>query len=408
MQNFLSVFRHDVSPLRISTAGLVSVLLAEASSSYGASAFRYSRPENVGILTVIISKREFIKVERQILSAHVMVRSHDSAFQQAPKVINVASVNRTMDIFFSAVVDGAMLVAHSFKPTIAGEFVSCYQVYLLAHSFTDKTIQCSGVRLFDHLAGDISFAADCTDNSAFAGAAGNMTFLVPMTILVFSANVSFIHFNNAHESLKFGIMHSSSKPMAHVPSGGIGASNLPLNLECTNSLFAVKHLPENLKPCFQRHIGILKDRTNGNREAVRRARIRSTCFARPMERPRRKRIDLRITAPRACSASWPAPLHKEFFASIFTRECFYQLFKCHHNGESISQKHVVVKYFLIAQTCCPQLAITLPMPTTPGSDRRCARHCPRGLKEPQRPALRDGPCAPCYGCGGSTLSRSGR
>ncbi len=66
---------------------------AEASASSDASASTYCRSEDVGILAVVMAKLELGKIKRQIFLAHVMVRAHDSAFEQAPeRLIDVSLI----------------------------------------------------------------------------------------------------------------------------------------------------------------------------------------------------------------------------------------------------------------------------------------------------------------------------
>lgn len=45
----------------------------------------YRRAEDVSVLAVVMTELELSEVQRQIFLAYVMVRSHDSAFEQRPE-----------------------------------------------------------------------------------------------------------------------------------------------------------------------------------------------------------------------------------------------------------------------------------------------------------------------------------
>jgi hypothetical protein len=54
------------------------------------SATCYDRVKDVRILAVIVSKREFRQIQRQIGLAHVVERAHDATLQQAPEAVYIA------------------------------------------------------------------------------------------------------------------------------------------------------------------------------------------------------------------------------------------------------------------------------------------------------------------------------
>src|SRR5206468_5718787 len=151
-----------------------------------------------------------------------------------------------------------------------------------------------------------------------------------MAILVLSANEGFIDLNNAHEFFEILILHSSAKSMAHVPSGRIGAPDLPFDLKRADALLTVEHLPDHFKPRLKPHLGIVEDGSDRDRESVRRPRFRSARLTRPMPRPGRKRVDFLVSATRAGNTIRPSALHKKFFAGVLRRIGFEKLFQCHH------------------------------------------------------------------------------
>jgi hypothetical protein len=66
---------------------------AEASASSDASASSYRRSEEVGILAAVLAELKFIQVERQVVVAYVVLGGDDPTLQQAPKALDVVSMN---------------------------------------------------------------------------------------------------------------------------------------------------------------------------------------------------------------------------------------------------------------------------------------------------------------------------
>src|SRR3990172_4799440 len=319
----------------------------ETLASSDVSAFCYSKPEDVRVASIVVPENELVQVERQISTAYIVVCAHNPALQQAPEVVDVAGVNSADHVLMSHVAYGSVPVSQAIQVTIAARIISGHEINLLADCLLNKTVKCFGISLLNHLADHVSLAADSANLRCLVSAASNMVLFAPVPILVLAADVGFIGFNDAHKLLKLFVLHPGPESMAHIPCRGIGSANLPLNLKRTDALLAVEHLPENLKPSFQGHIGILKHRAHADGESVGIARLGRTCAASPMKGPRRQSIHLGVSASRTRHAFRPSALRQKYLARIFRGESFEKLFKCHH-AKTIAHKNVVVKFFLIA------------------------------------------------------------
>ena len=250
MQNLLSVPR---------LTHLSAISVAEASGVSDASASCYGVPENIPVLAVVKPESKFVQVQRQILPADMVKRAYHSALQEAPKAVNVAGVNQTSDVFARRMADGPVSVAKLPKFPVASVLIRSYQRYLFADGFTDEVTEGLLVGVLNDAADHIALARDGSDNSRFpaSDSSGNVSFLVPMAILVLAADEGFIDFDNAHELLEVCILHTGAKPMAHIPSGRIGPPNLSLDLKRADALLTVEHLPEHFKPRLKTHLGIV-------------------------------------------------------------------------------------------------------------------------------------------------------
>jgi hypothetical protein len=216
-----------------------------------------------------------------------------------------------------------------FQETIAGVLIGRDEVDGLADSLADESIKCNGIRILDYLADYVALAADGPDDANLAGTdtARHVALLVPMAVLVLSADEHLIHFHDAHKLAEIGIVHGGAEPHAHVPSGLVrAASNLALNLKSANALLGIEHLPENLEPSLKWIFSVLENCPAGDTKAVVLAWL-----AEPMKRPCVEFIDGGIPAFwTADNAILPTPFHQELLARFVRRERRHPLSERHH------------------------------------------------------------------------------
>src|SRR5262245_716118 len=72
---------------------------SEHASAVACSAFCDNITEDVGILPVVMTIRELGQVQRQIVLADFMERTHDATLQQAPEAIQVRRMDIAAHIF---------------------------------------------------------------------------------------------------------------------------------------------------------------------------------------------------------------------------------------------------------------------------------------------------------------------
>src|SRR5208282_3685696 len=115
----------------------------------------------------------------------------------------------------------------------------------------------------------VPFARDRADDWGLIASPANVALLIPMAVLVQSAHVGFVYFDNSHQLPELRIVHRSAQPMAHVESGLIGTGiNHPMNLKRADSLLAREHQEQHPEPSAERILRILEDRSRDEREAI--------------------------------------------------------------------------------------------------------------------------------------------
>src|ERR1700689_5237834 len=92
-----------------------------------------------------------------------------------------------------------------------------------------------------------------------------------MAIPFFPADERLVHFDDTHQLLEIGIVHSGAKPVAHVESTLEGASpDHAMNLQGTDTYLRSEHEVKHFEPCAQRQLRLLENGSRLEREAVGR------------------------------------------------------------------------------------------------------------------------------------------
>src|SRR5215472_14662250 len=106
----ISTLTSSVVPVETTEAGAACGPFAGASASSDASASCYRFAEDVGILAVVMTKRELCEVKRKVLAADMMETPHDAALQETPERFDVIRVNLAANIDIIAMLDDPMRV----------------------------------------------------------------------------------------------------------------------------------------------------------------------------------------------------------------------------------------------------------------------------------------------------------
>jgi hypothetical protein len=306
------------------------VFLAEDASashgSYGASAMRYGRAEYIRVIAIVVTPFELSNIQRQIFAADFVEAAHDAAFQERPKAVDSLSVDRAVDVLASVMPNGAM-----FLQLVSGMFVSRNQADFFGDRFADKTVQRCGIGVLDDASNDVAFALNSAHNGVLAFSTSPWSALIPMSVSVLAADVSFIDFDNANQLTEIWIGQPGSDAMTHIEGGRIGAkTHHAMNLQRRNSLLASQHQIDGLEPNSHRNIGVFKDRPDQDGKAIS---LRRTGWAFPFEWHRFQCIYAVASTVWATNAVWPAPRNEIRFASVIRRKQLVELGDGHLSSE---------------------------------------------------------------------------
>ena len=176
---------------------LASLQPTEASASQPASASCYCFTKDVGIPAVVVAELKFSQVEPQIFLTHMMKAAHNATLEERPERFEVVCVNLPANIFALAVVH-SLVWKILFQEAITGVFVRRNQIDRFTDGLANECIQRDSIRTLDNLADDISLPANSSDDANFAAllATTDVSFFVPVAVLILTANEGFVHLNN--------------------------------------------------------------------------------------------------------------------------------------------------------------------------------------------------------------------
>ena len=112
----------------------------EVCASPQASESSYGIAEDILVLAIVIAELEFREILRQVLFAHIVIGPDDPAFEQAPKIVNISRVDRSANVFMTAMVNGLVPITHVIQRGITRRVIRRYQFNIVAHGSRTKLV----------------------------------------------------------------------------------------------------------------------------------------------------------------------------------------------------------------------------------------------------------------------------
>jgi hypothetical protein len=282
------------------------------------------RAEDIGIVPIVVAELKLRDVQRQVFLADLVIAADDAALNQRPKTLDCIGVNRADNVLARLVVNDAVIVA-VVQAVVAGIVIRAEQTDAIGNSFVDEFLDRFAVSVGNDAGDYVALAPYRTDDWRFEfirSAPARAAFLVPMTVLVFAANVGFVHFDDAAELLHI-LDKRGADFVAHQPSGFVGTeAHVAHDLQSAHAYFAGQHEVNDFEPVAERLVGVLEDRPGNMGEAIA---VRRAFLALPVPFAGRQVVDSGIAATRAADAFGPATGDQIAFAGFLVGEHRFEL-----------------------------------------------------------------------------------
>ena len=212
--------------------------------------------ENIGVLPIVVPELKFGDVQRHVFFADFVERADNTAFEDRPETLNRIGVNRTDNVLAHRMIDGSVRIS-GVEFSIPRALIGTEQANFIRDGFLHEIEQCISVYFLDYASDYVALAANRASNRSFARSltaspimtAGSATGrgivatapLIPMLILEFPADESFVHFDNTAKFLRI-LDQGNADAVRHIPSGFERTkSHVAPELTGAHSLFAGEH-----------------------------------------------------------------------------------------------------------------------------------------------------------------------
>ena len=150
-------------------------------------------------MTPVVAVREFRQVEREIIDADFVERSHDSPTEKRPERFYRLRVRPTANVFVLGVVHHFMLEADIVQRPIVACLIGRNERNIGRDHLAHEILMCVGFATIDDLTHDIAFAGDSSDHFGFPRSALAVRAMVAaMLIFLFATDENLIDLDFAH------------------------------------------------------------------------------------------------------------------------------------------------------------------------------------------------------------------
>lgn len=162
---------------------------SEAATSNPASEACCSRPENIGVVAVVIPELSLSDIQRQVLAADLVIAANDGPLKQRPEALNRVRVDRTDNVLLLGVRDRAVreIVA---QIHVAAMFVGGEQADLGVADHVDELLHVVVIGAVNDTGHNIALALHGANDSNLCALA---LLVLEVPVAVIAADVGFVH-----------------------------------------------------------------------------------------------------------------------------------------------------------------------------------------------------------------------
>ncbi len=268
--------------------------------------------EQIGVLPSIEPKLHLGEIRGKMFCADSMPRSYDASLQKTESVFDCVGVDVSINVYAIFVSDGLVFrfeLPHS--GGVRSEFVSNDCLNVFRDIVLNECGKCPNAHIPSMEKSYITAALPDTENDllfAFGMAGFVLVASLPRS------DVGFIDLDGAVERGLLYFVHGSADSMAEIPRCFVAHADRALDLIRRDSFTCFAEKKSDYEPLCQSEMGIIEDRSSGDRELVIAVRAPKQFHV------GREAHNFLSPAARALWAIWPAQTFKQFAALFIGRK----------------------------------------------------------------------------------------
>jgi hypothetical protein len=272
--------------------------------AYDLSAYQTEPVRIRHLFPVVIAKRLFVKISKQVERLDRNIRSLETALQQTPEILTSVRVNLPVHVSFGMV---DYLMSKLIEPVVGLERISVNRrasFDVLANHRVQFWLRAS----LDVLGANLAAALKNCGDYLFAFTTTALNFLCSLArvhVASLTADESLINFYLATKLAAVNsILHSQTNSVEHEPCRLLGDLQMSVDLPRRNAILATGNEPNHRKPLIKTKRRVFENRSGLDAELA----FWMPCLALPQP-PRRDERDIGTTAGRARNTFRPTPRH---------------------------------------------------------------------------------------------------
>ena len=212
--------------------------------------------EQIGAIAAIEAKLHLFQVGWKVFSRDAVPRSRDTALEERERGFDGVSVNVSHDVHARTVIDSLVVLAASLshcskvRHVVIGE----NHVHVLRDVLADVTSKGARLRVVCVEEAEIAVALADADDHFLVIKLSDLAFVAIPT-----ADIGNVHLHFAIQHRLISLRHRMANAMAKIPSGLVGHSDGPLDLQSGHTLFGFAEQMRNEEPFRERQVCIVEN-----------------------------------------------------------------------------------------------------------------------------------------------------
>ena len=279
--------------------------------------------ENIGIVAVVESPLELLKIAIHVLDAHLVECPREGTLEQAPHALHAVRVNVAHDPHFLGMVHRFMARIAVLDSDIGLQLIRVDGLGFILYGAADEIVERATLDVRDALDANLAAALDGSRNPRLVALVGAALALL---LAAYQCLID-LHDTQKRGAFKRLVSHRFTNAVAEIPCRSVGDPERSLHLASGNAFLGFAHQVDRDEPFAQGQVGIVHDGSAHHRELVSARAAFPAVVLRQLQ-------NIQIAATGATHTRRPSDFFKCLAAFIVIREFLNQGHKVHDSKAS--------------------------------------------------------------------------